>query len=325
MRTMIPYFLFFARLCFLLPFVLYSEKTIPPEMPFPWFTGPLLAPSSNVVPLGSIDIEPYVYATNYTGNYNSHWNATSQPHFFALSWQLTLQAGLASWLDCQSTPSFTYNHTSGAAQWVVNDLPLQFDVQLLTESDEQGSLLPSIKLTLGEIFPIGTYQQLNAHKHLTDSGGSGSFTTFCGITFGKLLYFTSAHFLNIRANVSYQLPAPVHVKGFNSYGGGGETDGTIYPSQTLSFDGAFEYTLTRNWILACDVVGAWSSPTRFSGELGPSASLNSPHSSIQISIAPAIEYNWSDALGVIIGPWWTLAGKNSNKFYSIVAAVNYYY
>ncbi len=311
--------------CLSFPLFLRGEKSIPPEISLPWLTGPLLAPSSNVVPWSHINIEPYLYVTNTVGRYSNSWHASRNPTRLALAWQSSIQIGLSSSLDCQFTPSFTYNHVSGAADWVVNDFPLLIDIQLLTESEEKGSLRPSIKFTLGESFPLGKYQHLDPKKNFTDSGGSGSYTTFCGLTFGKLFYLEGPHFLNLRVNVSYQHPAPVHIEGLSSYGGGGETNGTMYPAQTISFDGAFEYTFTTHWALACDLVGLWGSKPHFSGTLGKGASFVSTHSSVQISLAPAIEYNWNDALGIIIGPWFTLAGKNSLEFYSGVIAFNYYY
>jgi hypothetical protein len=82
-------------------------------------------------------------------------------------------------------------------------------------------------------------------------------------------------------------------------------------------------------------VGQFNSKTRFRGNPGidqsasadSNASLlaatNEREASIQYSLAPAIEYNWSEKLGLIAGCWLTIAGKNSRKFTSGVIALNY--
>ena len=45
----------------------------------------------------------------------------------------------------------------------------------------------------------------------------------------------------------------------------------------------------------------------------------------QLSLAPAIEYNFNENWGVIAGPWFTVAGKNSSAFIVGMLAINIYY
>jgi hypothetical protein len=45
----------------------------------------------------------------------------------------------------------------------------------------------------------------------------------------------------------------------------------------------------------------------------------------QWSVAPAIEYNWSKNVGLIVGSWFSFAGRNSVRFISGVAALNIYF
>ena len=83
-----------------------------------------------------------------------------------------------------------------------------------------------------------------------------------------------------------------------------------------------EYTATKNWALALDLNAVCAAKNRFKGK---STSKVGGPSSIQLSLAPAIEYNWSSQLGVIAGSWFTIAGRNSTRFTSVVGAFNYYY
>jgi hypothetical protein len=48
-------------------------------------------------------------------------------------------------------------------------------------------------------------------------------------------------------------------------------------------------------------------------------------SSEQISFAPAIEYNFSSELGLIVGCWFTGWGRNSTQFRSGVINLDYTY
>jgi hypothetical protein len=89
-----------------------------------------------------------------------------------------------------------------------------------------------------------------------------------------------------------------------------------------------EYSLTRNWVLATDVLNTYTNKTWFKGRPGVTASGEPAgigmHSSNRISLAPAIEYNFSDLFGIIAGCWFTVAGRNSGDFVSGVIAFNWY-
>lgn len=131
-----------------------------------------------------------------------------------------------------------------------------------------------------------------------------------------------------RLLLQYSLPAPVSLKGFSVYGGGYSAKGRIFPGQNLEADLGVELSLTRRWALACDLVGTWAARSRFQGNPGMTPdgrrSRVGAGSSVQYTLAPAIEYNWSANIGVIGGGWFTLGGRNSVRFWSAVFAFNYY-
>ena len=61
------------------------------------------------------------------------------------------------------------------------------------------------------------------------------------------------------------------------------------------------------------MVGSWAGKTRFKGKtLVP----NTAPPAAQFSLAPAIEYNWSSDIGIIFGPWFTIAGRNAVQLVS---------
>ncbi len=297
-------------------------QNTPSELP--WLTGSLITPTSLTIPAGHFNIEAYFYATFETGNYNSQWHAKPQKTFLEITSQYWLEFGLTSWMDMEIIPTFSYNHCNHTGQWVWNDLIVITDFQLSHGSFPPDAILrPAVKLTLGEIFPVGKYQHLAANRFLTDEGGQGSFQTFIGLAVGQLFKFSTYHYFNLRAYAQYTIPASVHVQGRNSYGGSSKTSGIVYPGQSMVAEIGTEYTLTKNWVFACDFVANWSKRTKFVGESG-GAAIGSG-SSAQFSLAPAIEYNWNSQIGIISGCWFTVAGRNSTQFYSSTTALNYYY
>ncbi len=173
-----------------------------------------------------------------------------------------------------------------------------------------------------EVIPCGKYKNLNENKLGTDSVGGGSWQTAFALVWGNLLYIGKGHFFNSRLALQYTLPAPTNVKNLNAYGGDIGTKGTVYPAQNFSVDYGLELTLTQNWVFAMDIVGAWTGKARFKGD---STAPNTRPASAQFSLAPAIEYNWSANIGIIFGPWFTIAGRNSAKFESGIFAFNYYH
>lgn len=329
-------------------YALKSEAT--PESP--WLTGPLLTPSGYTVSYKHFDFEPYIYVSKSSHTYDGEWKKQHSPTYVSLQTQYWVEYGLGKRWDFQIAPAFSWNHSKGQAQWVFNDLVFGFDYQLYLSDN----WYPSIKLSLFEIFPTGKYQHLNAKKLRTDVGGVGSFQTELGITFTKLFYFGKHHWLNTRLDISYIYLSPVHVKGLNVYGGTSQTHGKEFPGNQFSQLIGLEYSLTHHWAFALDIVNFYANKNRFSGFAGSplipatallplptsgssssavqngavtplapiaSANMKSP-SQNQISLAPAIEYNFNGNMGIITGAWFTVAGRNSSDFFKWVIAFNLY-
>lgn len=316
-----------------LPFVLFADKVLfssfDENTPEPWTTGPLLAPSGNVVPLGDANYEPYIYVIASKGFYDNDWKfPQGNPTFWSVIFQPTVQVGLTSWLDFQIDPELLYNYSHHQAKWRLGDLPVGFDIQLYSPADP-GSKWPAIKLALREEFPTGKYDHLDPFKLGTDAAGLGSYQTSVGLVASKLWHLRDVYFFSARFLAQYTYMAPVRVKGFNTYGGSFDTDAKVYPRPNFYADLGVELTLSQNWVLACDISGTWWTKSRYKGNPGHTvtgalAPLGVPSAGIQYAVAPAIEYNWSAQIGLIAGAWVTFAGKNAPQFSSGVIAFNYY-
>jgi len=104
--------------------------------------------------------------------------------------------------------------------------------------------------------------------------------------------------------------------------------GRAEPGRTLYVNPAWEYSLTRSWVLALDATYRYQSNTRvlglnvFDPSGSPGIHLDSGPSRA-FGVAPAVEYSWKPNLGVIVGVRIIPAGRNSDATVSPAVAINY--
>lgn len=293
----------------------------------PYFTGPLITPSPHVIPFGHINIEPYIFANYQYGLYNSDHKLISDVNDFTLSFQMPVQIGFAPRMDLLINPSFQSQWNNSAHSTRFGDLQLGLEIQLVYDTILNN--LPGIKLMFVETFPTGKYDRLNPFNEGTDASGDGSYRSLIMLVFTRMWNFPNCHFLSIRSAVGYTIFTPVNVKSFNSYGGGFGTDARVYPGNHIDWLSSFEYNFNLHWGMACDLVFNYGNKTTFKGDPGIKrdgdvADLSSG-SFYSWSLAPAIEYNYNEHIGLIVGPWFTFSGRNAPAFITGVAALNLYY
>lgn len=298
----------------------------------PWFTGPLLTPSPNVVPAGHFDLEPYFYYSDTNGIYDSegvHHDAISLIQWYEVPF---MQFGIAKNLEFDVATTLYTNKYQGDTSTAFGDTTLSLSYQAY---QDPANKLPNIKVGLKVLIPTGKFDSLDATNPTVGSTGSGYFATTFSIGIGQCYHIIGEQYLNLRTYFGYTYPFCTHVEGFNVFGGGFETSGEVYPGKNFSWLFGAEYSLTKNWVLAFDVQYSYTGKTKFSGivgRIGPAqngvfpelASIGSK-AGYQWSIAPAIEYNWNDKWGIILGPWFTIAGENTEAFIQTILALNISY
>ena len=98
---------------------------------------------------------------------------------------------------------------------------------------------------------------------------------------------------------------------------------TARPGDVLTIYSAWEYSITREWVFALDFIYQHDASTRLNGATGDAQRVDNDFGSAwRFGVAPAIEYNWSRNVGVIVGTRWYVAGRNSNATVTPMAAIN---
>ena len=112
----------------------------------------------------------------------------------------------------------------------------------------------------------------------------------------------------------------------SNYGGSIDTNGGIRPGNLWSIDLATQFSITQNWAAVMEGYYFSRQAAKFHGYLGSDADamLGSPPSA-EISIAPAVEYSFTENYGIIAGVWWSLKGKSSSHFITPTLAFNAYW
>ncbi len=295
----------------------------------PWFTGPLLSPSASNIPQGHLNIEPYVFATYSSSSYDEDWKRVEDPFS---SWNINLlafmQVGMTSWLDFTLIPSWFFTLANGSTSFNLGDCAAALGFQVYKQ--KRNGWIPSLRLILTETLPIGRFENLDPEQFGTDLAGAGSYITRAALAISWRLRLWDIYWTTIRIVGAYGFAAKVRVHGYSAYGGAFDTNGWVYPGQGSQLFCGFEFNMTQRWVFSYDLLANFNTSIKFKGFPGFDEVTGLPAnltkgSSVQYSMAPALEYNWNQNLGLISGVWFTFAGRNSPSFISWVTALNYFY
>ncbi|GLQ51340.1 transporter [Dyella flava] len=284
-----------------------------------WWTGPMLANSAETLPPGHFLFEPYLYDI-HSQDTNSFGSRTY------------ILYGLVNRLSVGIIPVFGYNRVSNgpnSAGIGMGDITVQAQYRL-TEF-QPGNGVPTTAIELQETLPTGKYDQLGNRP--SDGLGSGTYTTTLALNSQMYFWLPNGRILRMRFDVSEAFSRSADVQGVSVYGTGPGFQGNVKPGNGFFADLAFEYSLTQRWVLALDAIYSHNGNTHVAGEdmLDPSnipypqnVRLNSG-TSTAFGLAPAIEYNWSPAIGVLLGTRVTFGGHNSVNTVTPAIAINYVY
>jgi hypothetical protein len=291
-----------------------------------WWTGPMLAANAATLPQGHVLIEPYLYDLISNAHFDSNGDRHSGPYEHEVGSQGYALYGVTDWITAGMIPRFSYNEPAGepnSSSVEVGDVTLQAGYGLTRY--EPGHLTPTISLVVQETVPTGRYDQL---RRAADGEGAGAWTTALAFYSQDYLWMPNGRILRVRFDVTYAVSSSVGLRDQSVYGTPLGFRGHAWPGVGLTADAAAEYSLTRNWVLALDVVYQRNANTRVSGILaatdGTAATsfVSDTGPSYSIAFAPAIEYNWSSRIGALLGLRIIQLGSNTTASLTPAVALN---
>jgi len=289
-----------------------------------WWTGPLLAPNASTFPAGHALIETYVFDVNSNGQFDASGHHAPAPGGHELGSLTYLIYGLTDRVSVGLLPRFFYDEPPGAPNSSspgVGDLGAQVQVGLT--SFHEGSLMPATALLVGETFPTGRYDAL---VNPADGFGAGVYSTSLAWYSQDYLWLPNGRILRVRLDLTYAISSSASLRDQSVYGTPAGFRGRAHPGDSFTADAAAEYSVTRNWVLATDLVWVHSGSTRLTGSepaAGGSGLVDSQSGSSEyFAVAPAIEYNFSSRVGVIFGARIFVAGRNTGSSVTTAAAIN---
>ena len=265
-----------------------------------WWTGPMLAPSAGTLPPGHWLVEPYVYdiKTAHADNYGS---------------RAYVIYGLLDRFSVGVIPILGLNDGIG-----LGDLTAQAQYRLT--QFQPGSWVPTMSIVAQETFPTGTYDRLGTNT--SNALGAGAYATTLGFYSQTCFWMPNGRILRARLDLSQVVySTKVHVDDVSVYGTGPGFLGRALPGLSSSADLAAEYSATQRWVLALDAAYGWNGDTRVESD---NVQLHSGWSE-SLALAPAVEYNMSSRIGVLLGVRFIDIGRNTTHSVSPALAVNMVY
>ena len=128
----------------------------------------------------------------------------------------------------------------------------------------EGRHVPTSSLVLQQTLPTGKYDQLGTRP--SDGLGAGAYTTSLAVHSQYYFWMPNGRILRTRLNVAYALSDSVDVADTSVYGTSEGFRGRADPGNTFSIYSAWEYSVTRNWVLALDAFYQHDASTRIRGE-----------------------------------------------------------
>jgi len=292
-----------------------------------WWTGPLLAASAATLPQGHWLFEPYLFNVITTGSLDAEGrhHAANPEHDFGS--QSYIIYGLTDRLALAVLPRFVFNEPAGApdsSHVGFGDLTIQAQYGLTRY--REGSYVPAMSVVLAQTFPTGRFDHL---ERASDAFGSGVYSTALALYTQDYFWMPNGRILRARLDLTYEVSQSAGVEDASVYGTAQGFRGRAYPGDAATIDLAGEYSLTRSWVLALDLIYQHANSTRVSGVQPQSAGSDllvpfeaATGASESFGYAPAVEYSWSSTAGVIAGVRIIRAGRNVNTSITPAVAIN---
>lgn len=293
----------------------------------PWFTGPLLANDGQATPKNHLNIQPYFFYTVNEDQFSHHPRIPTSIAQINDTFSMQATLGVTDAADIQVTGTVNHNVKMGQRFNGIADTNFLFGYQLLRQNNNPNR--PNIRFTLQETIPTGRYTNLSPTANGTDATGMGTYQTNFGMNLTQINEVTLGHYLQTTLNLNYLYAQATEISGNNAFGGDHFTLGKIKPGNFVSIDFALELTLTQNWVVVFETFCLHRQAVSFQNQQDPAIFLLDESAHIrgnpinEITLAPALEYNFNANFGILGGVWFSVGGKNTPDFFAPALTVTY--
>ena len=259
-----------------------------------WWTGPLIAAGASTLPQGHSLVEPYLL--------DIHSRDASNYATFSF-----LYYGFTDWLTIGVIPFAGYvvpKHGNSAASYGDTEVQAQFRITAY----DAASGTPALSAMIRETVPSGNFDRLG-DTPAAGLGGGATVTTF-GLFGQTLAWMPNGRILRMRLDLFESLPADTNLTDVSVYGTPSGFHGKAKLGAQFQANAAFEYSITREWVAALDVIYGVNNAGSVTGLVGRLPLDYSLGSSRPWAFAPALEYNWTSNYGVILGVRYIPQGRD---------------
>lgn len=282
----------------------------------PRFLGPL-ASGGQPLPKGGFNIEPYLINTTSTARFDAerHRRDSTAP----AQWDVLVpfKYGLTDRLTVGTTLSGQYDQGSrGGRDIVIGDTSFSAQYALYAG---KGKHHAAWAVTAQRGLPTGHHDRLQYTHHA--GSGSGALTT--GLSMQGQAWFLDG-MLRGRAVAGWRLPAShAGIQGQSVYGTATGFSGWARLGSTFNASVAAEYSVHPQWTLVAEALYERDRGTRVRGTLADGMPLDRQDpASWRLSLLPAVEYHFSDQVGLIGGVQLGVAGRNTTATIAPQIALN---
>ena len=290
-----------------------------------WWTGPIVAAGAGTLPQGHALVEPYFYdVIRYSrfDNDGDERNAPRTHHYGSLTYMLY---GVTDRFTAGLIPTFGYNDVSnGRDSSGIQTGDLQIQGQYRLSQFQTGKAIPTMSFVVQQTLPTGKYDRLG--KDVNDGLGAGAYATTLALYSQYYFWMPNGRILRSRFNVSYAFSGDADVEDVSVYGTSAGFRGTAEPGDVVTITSAWEYSITREWVFALDLIYQHDASTQLTGTDGNADRVDEKFASAwRFGVAPAVEYNFTSRVGIIAGARWFAAGRNTSATITPVVAINMVY
>lgn len=272
------------------------------------WTGPMLASNAETLPAGHVYTEPYFFDVISGGDHHP-----GSSGFY--------QYGLFNDFTIGVQPAFATSTNRPGHGMAIGDFMLLSQLRITHFTPDHP--VPTIAVVLNEVLPTGKWDRLRPQE---EGHGSGAFATQIGVNVQYYFLLKNNRLLRARINILQSLPHRAEVKDRSIYGTLPGFRGHARPGAKTTFIAAAEYSLTREWVLALDVIREASGGTKLRGVYADGSRVDERSlPSRSVGFAPAVEYNWSDRSGVLVGVWISPKGRNSSPSVTPAVAISQFW